>query len=61
MRISLYISPELTARLNDLAWREHRHPRQQAEFLLQQILEQDTPSTTLPPAIPQGGPHAQRR
>ena len=40
MRIQVYIRDDLTQILIDLAWRENRWPKQQAEWLLQQVLEQ---------------------
>jgi hypothetical protein len=40
MRLTVYIPPDLTAKLKHLAWLEHRYPRQQAEHLLQQAIQQ---------------------
>jgi hypothetical protein len=39
MRMQIYIRDDLAKVLNDLAWRENRWPKQQAEWLLQQELE----------------------
>ena len=40
MRIQIFIRDDLAQVLNDLAWRENRWPKQQAEWLLQKALEQ---------------------
>jgi hypothetical protein len=40
MRLTVYIPPDLTEKLKHLAWLEHRYPRQQAEYLLQQAIQQ---------------------
>jgi hypothetical protein len=50
MRIQVYIRDDLTQILTDLAWRENRWPKQQAEWLLQQALEQ---AAQQPPSQPQ--------
>lgn len=40
MRIQIFIRDDLAQVLNDLAWRENRWPKQQAEWLLQKAIEQ---------------------
>jgi len=40
MRMQIFIRDDLGQVLNDLAWRENRWPKQQAEWLLQKSLEQ---------------------
>lgn len=40
MRMQVWISDELGAVLSELAWKEKRWPKQQAEWLLQKALEQ---------------------
>jgi len=40
MRMQLFVREDLVYVLNDLAWRENRWPKQQAEWLLQKALEQ---------------------
>lgn len=40
MRIQIFVRDDLTHILNDLAWRENRWPKQQAEWMLQKALEQ---------------------
>lgn len=40
MRIQVYIPEDLAQALNDLAWRDNRWPKQQAEWLLWQAIEQ---------------------
>jgi hypothetical protein len=59
MRLSLYIRPDLIVKLKQLAWQEHRQPRQQAEWMLQKELERlanITPAPTTPEVS-----HAQQR
>jgi hypothetical protein len=51
MRMQLYIPEALVTVLHDLAWRENRAPKQQAEWLLWQALEQ----VAAPPSV---GPDA---
>jgi hypothetical protein len=40
MRIQIFVRDDLAQVLNELAWRENRWPKQQAEWLLQLALEQ---------------------
>ena len=40
MRMQIFVRDDLAEVLSDLAWRENRWPKQQAEWLLQQALEQ---------------------
>ena len=40
MRMQIFLRDDLAQILNDLAWRENRWPKQQAEWLLQKALEQ---------------------
>jgi len=40
VRIQVYIRDDLAAVLNELAWQHNRWPKQQAEWLLQQALEE---------------------
>lgn len=40
MRIQIFVRDDLANVLKDLAWRENRWPKQQAEWLLQKSLEQ---------------------
>jgi hypothetical protein len=39
MRMQIHIRDDLAKVLNDVAWRENRWPKQQAEWILQQELE----------------------
>jgi hypothetical protein len=57
MRIQIFIRDDLAPILNDLAWRENRWPKQQAEWLLQQELERI--ALTSPAKPQQGEPPAQ--
>ena len=50
MRMQVFIQDDLAEVLTELAWRENRWPKQQAEWLLKQALEQ---------AAQQGQPPAQ--
>ena len=40
MRMQIFIRDDLAQVLQDLAWRENRWPKQQAEWLLRKALEQ---------------------
>jgi hypothetical protein len=40
MRMQVFIRDDLAQVLSELAWRENRWPKQQAEWLLQKALEQ---------------------
>jgi len=42
MRIQVYIPDDLAQDLSEMAWRENRWPKQQAEWLLWQAIEQAT-------------------
>jgi len=49
MRLSVYIRPDLIEKLKQLAWQEHRQPKQQAEWILERELERlacNTPVVT---------------
>jgi hypothetical protein len=49
MRMQIFIRKDLAAVLSDLAWRENRWPKQQAEWLLQKALEQAAHEAPLQP------------
>jgi hypothetical protein len=57
MRIQIFVRDDLAPVLNELAWRENRWPKQQAEWLLQQALERL--ACTVPAQPQQGEPPAQ--
>jgi hypothetical protein len=40
MRMQIFVREDLATVLSELAWRENRWPKQQAEWLLQKALEQ---------------------
>jgi hypothetical protein len=50
MRMQITLRKDLVQVLADLARKENRYPKQQAEWLLQQALE----AATAPPVAPEG-------
>jgi hypothetical protein len=59
MRMQIFLREDLATVLSELAWRENRWPKQQAEWLLQKVLEQAAKDISSQPAEMVGAEQAQ--